>query len=230
MRRYFNITSRWILGLWLVVFALPAGCQAPAAEGQNPVANIIIKLWPQNEQQKRQELIDKLSSSDADLRREGVEDLGKGVPASWKVTPKMLSIMAQGDPDELVRATALRVLAKIDEQQEYLPKVMETTVKDRSGQVRLESVKILATHNDDNSLSNLVVMLSEDSDTQVKIAAAEALGNYQDQRAIRSLIAALDSKEFALCFRARQSLTALTGKDLGYNSQAWLDWLNQINP
>jgi len=230
MHRYFNIASRWILGLWLVVFALPIGCRAPAGDRQNPIANIIIKLWPQNEQQRRQELIDKLSSSDADLRREGVEELGKGVPASWKVTPKMLSIMAQGDPDELVRATALRVLAKIDQQEEYLPKVMESSIKDRSGLVRLESAKILATHNDDNSLSNLIDMLNKDADTQVKIAAADGLGNYQDQRAIRSLIAALDSKEFALCFRARQSLTALTGKDLGYNSQAWLDWLNQINP
>jgi len=229
MRTYFNITCRLIFWSGLVVFAFPAGCQRPASDGQNPVTSLIIKLLPQNEQQKRQELIDKLSSSDPDLRREGVEELGRGESADWKVTPKMLSIMAQGDPDDLVRATALRVLAKID-QEEYLAKVLEAAVKDRSPLVRMESVKILATRNDDKSLSYLVVMLNDDTDVQVKTAAAGGLGNYQDQRAIRSLIGALDSKEFALCFRARQSLTALTGKDLGYNSQAWLDWLNQINP
>ncbi len=61
----------------------------------SPVVGLIQNLWP-NPEADRKELWGNLTSEDADMRREGVYKLGEKLASTWKNTPQMLSVIAEG--------------------------------------------------------------------------------------------------------------------------------------
>ncbi|MFT3686605.1 MAG: HEAT repeat domain-containing protein [Phycisphaerales bacterium] len=61
-------------------------------------------------------------------------------------------------------------------------------------------------------------------DRDTREAAACALGQYSDPRALRALIATLNDDELSVSRRARQSLRLMTGHDSGDEPKDWQAW------
>jgi len=208
----------------VLVAALSGGCQVAHQDDPSPIAAIIQKLLPESSQQKRQKLMAKLGSPDADLRREGVLMLGEGEASGWQATPEILSIMALGDTEPQVRAAAVGVLVRIGEK-ERLPDVLAKASQDNSALVRLESVAGLSGGGDDSSMNLLLNLLNRDMESEIRSRAAEALGNFPNRRAVQALIAALDDDDFGVIYQAEQSLRKLTGQDFADDAGRWNEWL-----
>ncbi len=216
--------GRLFIAILLVLMAvLPGGCQVAQPDDPSPLSALIQKLFPESSQQKRQKLMARLGSPDADLRREGVLMLGEGEAAGWKATPEILAIMAIGDTEPQVRAASVGVLFRIGEK-ERLPDVLAKASQDVSALVRLESVAGLSQGGDDSSRNLLLNLLNRDTESEIRGRAAEALGNYPNRRAVQALIAALDDDDFGVIYHAQQSLRKLTGKDFADDARLWNEW------
>jgi len=209
----------------LLLLGIVGGCKSlQFKDDESPIAKWIQKLLPENPTQKRQRLLQNLSSPDADLRREGVLMLGAGESADWDVTREILALMSKGDAEPQVRAAAVQVHARLD-QSETLSDVLTRAARDRSPLVRRECIKALQHRNDEESLEVLLNLLAHDPEGSLRAEAAVALANYRYRKAVLSLAAALDDDEFAVLYRSRQSLQKLTGKDFQYDRPEWEDWI-----
>jgi len=218
-----------IMSIWAVFLLVEGlGCQMPASQERSPIVELLAKLMPESPTERRQKLLDNLSSIDADLRRQGVKQLGQAEAATWEATPKILRIMALGDESAQVRTAALAVLGQIADTETLLA-VAQKTAQDQHVMVRRETVAVLGQVQSDGSLTILRDRLEEDSDPEVRAAAAGALGAYHDIRAVRALLEGLADDEFAVSYRAQESLHRLTGKDFGYDRSAWESWLYSAN-
>jgi len=201
------------------------GCQNVQVENDgSPLAKLIQKMLPEDPTQKRQRLLQNLSSPDADLRREGVLMLGEGEPASWDVTREILALMSKGDTEPQVRAAAVQVHSKLD-QSETLSEVLNRAARDRSPLVRRECIEALRDRNDEESMEVLLSLLAHDPEGSLRAEAAVALAHYRYRKAVLGLAAALDDDEFAVLYRSRQSLGKLTGKDFEYDRSEWENWI-----
>ena len=220
---------RWLavicIPVWVMSVALGAGgCRLDVPEGQSPLAAIIGKMMPNRVAMGREALYASLTSSDADLRREGVLTLGKNRWRSAPTTPELLGIFALDDPDTLVRATAIQSLVKLDRHPK-MAQILEAVCHDQSALVRWEGVKALRTHAVPESLTILLDRLAGDGDASVRAEAANILVAYRDLRSLRALVQGMDDDNFQVSYRALQSLRKLTGKDFEYDVHAWQSWL-----
>jgi hypothetical protein len=68
-------------------------------------------------------------------------------------------------------------------------------------------------------------------DRDVRIWAADALQHYRTLEVARTLALQLGSREFGVAWQSRKSLVALTGQDMNYDENAWLNYLTSTqNP
>ncbi|HRK32831.1 MAG TPA: HEAT repeat domain-containing protein [Tepidisphaeraceae bacterium] len=165
-----------------------------------------------------------------DERREGINRLsarsfGRGEPYTTRYQQ-----IAQTDSNFLVRATALRALNR-SRDASATPLFIQG-LSDPQLRVRLESVKALANVPDEAAIPRLLQMAADTrEDRDVRIAAADALRNYQRVEVARGLISLLNQRDFAIAWQARQSLVGLTRADFKYDEGAWLGLLaSDTNP
>lgn len=198
-------------------------------ETESPAITLIRKLLPESPQQKRQKLMERLASSDADQRREGVLMLGDKESSQWDVTPRILSIMAQGDPNPQVRTAAVGVLSQLDRPEELMT-TLAATARDDSPQVRRETLRAL-THLDNPEVSAILrERLKKDPEATLRSEAAKQLKRFSQEEVVPALITALSDTEFSVLYEARHSLIAITGEDFGYDAGAWRDYRKGLSP
>lgn len=214
-----------------LVLMLMAGCQNaaerkpdPAEPEQSPVSVLLKKLLPETSQARRQKLLDRLSSSDADMRRQGVLMLGEGDATKWEVTPKILSIMAQGDSAPQVRTASVQVLCKVGPEK-TVEETLIRTAQDGDKFVRLESMEGLAKLHSTAIQQVYLDRLGHDKEAAIRCKAALELANYPDRAVARVLVEALADEDFSVSYSARESLKKLFGKDFGYEPKPWQDYL-----
>lgn len=213
-----------IIIIYVISLAGVVGCQDVQYEDNgSPLAGLIQTMLPESSARKQQKLLQNLGSHDADLRREGVLMLGKGAPATWDVTLEILALMSKGDTEPQVRAAAVGVHAGLDPKK-TLSDVLSRAARDRSPLVRRECIGALRDRTDEKSLDVLLDRLEKDPEASLRAEAAVALANYRYRKAVLALAAALDDDEFAVLYRARQSLGTLTGNDFGYDRIEWEKW------
>ena len=173
----------------------------------------------------------------ADARREGIADLVTVYDfARHPPYVGRYHQLAQHDPDYTVRAMAVRAL-NVCRDPTATP-IFIAALDDDAEPVRLEGAKALANVPDPAAIPPLLravrgtretvidgreAVLPEDRD--VRIAAADALHHYPTVDVERSLVGYLNETEFGVSWQARQSLIALTGRDLLYDEAAWLEYL-----
>ena len=132
--------------------------------------------------------------------------------------------IAQSDPDDLVRATALRALNRSRDRS--ATDLFITALKDPNDLVRLEGAKALIHVPDPKSSDVLTAIVNRpDENRDVRIAAAEALKHYANIDVARALVGRLNEREFGVAYQSRRSLKSMTKKDLGYDQSAWLSYL-----
>jgi len=134
------------------------------------------------------------------------------------------SEIARFDSDWLVRSTAVRAVNRA--RHTGYRDVLITALKDENDRVRLESAKALKNMPDPQAVDSLILLVINPAEPQdVRIAAADALRHYRRLDVGRALIAALQSRDFGVAWQARESLLAITGKNLGYDESPWLDYI-----
>lgn len=193
----------------------------PDEEGPNPIQSLLAAIMGDSPAERRQKLLDKLSSPDADLRREGVHMLGEKEPAQWNVTPKLLKVMARGDSDAQVRAAAVQVLVDVAPDDSHLAEVMPFVAKDSSALVRREGIAAMAAKPQPGHMDTLLAMLDAESDPDLRAKIVTALSDYNDRNVLLALLDALTDDYFSVSYRARESLKRITGVDYGYDQDAW---------
>jgi hypothetical protein len=165
-----------------------------------------------------------------DERREGINDLanrsfGRAAPYTERYQQ-----IAQSDKDWLVRATAIRALNR--SRDESAKPAFVRALSDENDIVRVEACKALV-HMPDPAAAPVLIKLVADAnqDRDVRIWAADALQHYRTIDVARTLAAQLRGREFGVAWQSHKSLVSLTGQDLSYDENAWLQYLTSTqNP
>lgn len=138
-----------------------------------------------------------------------------------------LYITGLADEDASVRGASVRALGHHGDP-EHAPLLIEA-MGDSDDFVRLEAARAMQRVHSNQAIDPLLVLVDEqqEKNMDVRAAAADALGQYQQTRVVLGLISALSDSRLGVNNRVQHSLMMLTGQNLGFDQRAWLDWYNQ---
>lgn len=125
----------------------------------------------------------------------------------------------QHEQDPLVRLHIVRALAKINDPRASA--VLHAGLEDPSDAVRIACCEAWGQRGGPESIQELSTVLEAESNIDVRMAAAKALGATKDAQAVKPLADVLADNDPAIQRRAIESLKAVSGKDYGYDVQAW---------
>ncbi|MHC4809761.1 MAG: HEAT repeat domain-containing protein [Planctomycetota bacterium] len=163
------------------------------------------------------------TDTDPDLRRRGVLLLGNAVFGGEEPYVRLYRDYAVNERNPLVKAAAIRALARHGEVADA--RIIATQLTHENRQVRWEAARGLQRLHEPAVVPDLLERLRDpDEDVQVRVATATALGQYGSDRAFQGLVAALEAPELAVNHAAAASLRQLTGRDIGIDPTAWLRW------
>jgi hypothetical protein len=135
---------------------------------------------------------------------------------------------ARFETDPLVKAVSLTALGRFGTPDDA--PLIAAALEDEQFQVRWEAAKSLQRIHNPAVVRELLRVLADPADqTDIRVAAAVALGQYPQDRVFQGLVAALDAPQLAVNIAAGDSLATLTGQDLGLDSTRWLRWYNSTN-
>jgi HEAT repeat protein len=168
------------------------------------------------------------------------EYAAKGGPEEKEKVAQRLAADIQREQDPLVRMQMVRTLAGIPNQ--TASGVLVAGMKDPDPEVRgavceswgkrLAAGGKLAAPPGDVAIASKLLgdSLSGDTNIDVRLAAAQALGKVKDPRSVGSLAVALKDPDPALQFRAVASLKEVSGKDFGNDVSKWQQYATTIAP
>ncbi len=150
--------------------------------------------------------------------------------------------IAQGDPDALVRAAAIRALNRSRDRKAVA--VYIKGLDDPSPLIRLESAKALANIPDDKAKAPLIKHMGMEYEIQgeggrpemalesrdIKLACADGLRNFAELAVAKALVEALRERDFEVAWQARKSLILMTGHDYRYDQEKWREYFKGTNP
>ena len=173
----------------------------------------------------RQAALGAFNVYDADLRRRSVNELAAapfgGEPKYVETYRTLLS-----DPDPTVRAASINALALhggVDDT-ELLVLLMD----DSAALVRRAAAKGLQRIHNPSAVKPLMDAMADDPDADVRMSAADALGQYAERRVFDALVGALEDMHHSVVVAARRSLKTLTGYDFGSDGAMWITWADQV--
>ncbi len=137
-----------------------------------------------------------------------------------------LYIDGADDPDPSVRAASVRALGRHGDPV-HAPLIIRA-LDDHDEFVRVEAARALQRIHSEAAIDPLIEHIddSKETDTDVRAAAADALGQYRSTRVVHELIDALRDPRLAVNNRVQHSLLTLTGQNFALDRRAWLDWYN----
>tara|TARA_B100000959_G_scaffold278027_1_gene335602 strand:- start:862 stop:1680 length:819 start_codon:yes stop_codon:yes gene_type:complete len=201
----------------LILNVFIAGC---VSDDFNNMANGFTPITP------TQAAVMALDQHNPDERRRGLTLLAN---SPFGGAPDYLTLYRdyiEEDRDPLVRATAIKALARFGNSEDALiimPWLSYATSK--STQVRRASANALQRlHNPSVVLELLRSLRNRDEDSQVRNAAATALGQYPQPQVFKGLIEGLQSNDLSINLASAQSLHVLTGQVFGTDWDAWYEW------
>ena len=131
------------------------------------------------------------------------------------------SIRTEEDP--LIRAEIIRTLGAYPCAASDL--VLRSALGDPDGEVRTVACDVWGRRGDAEAAGLLAGVLDGDIDTDVRLAAARALGGSKDPAAVAALGQALEDRDPAMQYRAVLSLRKATGKDFGNDVNRWRQYV-----
>jgi hypothetical protein len=163
---------------------------------------------------------------DSDNRSRGVALLSSASFGAAEPYLRMYRDYAANDGDPIVRAFAIRGLARHGTPDDAL--IIAEQLGHENRHVRWEAARGLQRLHHPGAIPPLLrIVTNEEEDADVRIAAATALGQYPDDRVFHGLVAALRSRELAVNQAARGSLRTVTGRDFEDDWTAWLAWYRE---
>jgi HEAT repeat protein len=148
----------------------------------------------------------------------GMRSTGVDTPEQREITDQ-LARQLQVEPDPLVRQAVIRAIAEY--RTPMAQQVLEAGLADQDEMVRVKCCQALGQRAEATAVPKLAATLREDKNHDVRLAAANALGQIKTPDAIQALTIALDDRDPAMQYAGVQSMKSITGKDYGPDVQAW---------
>ncbi len=166
-----------------------------------------------------------IDPNDSDNRRRGTLLIANSPFGGGEPYLKVYRDMAINERDPLAKAAALAALGR-----HGIPDdapIIAASLNDENRQVRWAAAQALQRIHNVAVVGDLLnVLRRDDEDTDTRIAAAVAVGQYPQDRVFQVLINVLDDRELALNLAAHGSLQTLTGEDFALERSAWYQWYN----
>lgn len=145
-----------------------------------------------------------------------------------KAVAYRISEVLLNDPNEKVRAEAIRILDEWDATSES--SAVMHALSDRDTYVRGYAVQLCGIWKVKNALPKVIQMLQYENDIIVKVSAAQSLGAYGGISVVPALIDALDDMSTDVRISAADALELISGKELGYSRSEWQKWYDEVKP
>lgn len=129
------------------------------------------------------------------------------------------------DEDAGVRWAATRAIARHG-LPEHVPLLIER-LDDERVDVRIEAARALQRIHNPEAVPALVAAINPEveSDPRVRAEAAHALGQYPEPLVVQALVGALSDRQLTVNTSALKALRVLTGQDFGFDTAAWVTWV-----
>ena len=220
-----TITRTSLLALVLVGFS--AGCSSDSDNGKSTGFNGTMQSWldkmtGQGKKPLTYEAAQMFNSDDPDAQRAAIAYVSTRKFGHDKAYMKAYQLAATA-PNPMVRGQAMMALGTSGD-----PSVAPTLItglSDPSNFVRMCAAMGLTHVMNPLAMAPLRDRLAADSDIQVRVYCAQALGMYRAQPVLRSLIDALDNRNVAVVQAAWDSLHRITGLSLPQHPGPWRAWL-----
>jgi HEAT repeat protein len=161
-----------------------------------------------------------------------LRELAKNVPSASLAEQERVSLeLAQAirsETDPIVRAQMMRTLGVCNTQ--VAAAMAAAGVKDSDARVRVAACEALGVRGGAEQVRVLGGVLSGDTDIDVRLAAARALGDSKDPAAVQALAAALEDSDPALQVRGMRSLEKVAHQDFGNDVAAWRQYVRGETP
>ncbi len=179
------------------------------------------------------------NSSDGDLRARAYRMLSEpkqhgGSDRDQDYVLEALASAAKTEKQVICRTAAVEKLGEFKDARavQALTEAFYAPINfsDKNPVVRMACLTSLGRIGNPAGLETLSEAASRDPSMDVRIAAAKALGNFNDYQAPQTLVQILkQEKNLALRHQAAESLEQITGKDLPPDAQAWEEFLRNPN-
>ncbi len=201
--------------------ALPEEVSRPMAQKESVLAGLFSPttefdavLWASDE-------------FDADKRARGTALLAFSPVGGKPDYVKLFYLRYLTDKDSNVRAAAVFALAlhgSPDHATQIAP-----LLKDADPAVRLNAARTLQRLHNTAAIDGLIDAVDDtkEDNAAVRAEAADALGQYAENRVLEKLITTLDDPALIVNQGALRSLRTLTGEDLGEDRRDWSRWSQQ---
>ncbi len=203
----------------------PAGCETMSQD----FSDLGDKIMPTSPQTAARMMVDPY---DADNRREGTVLIANSPFGGADAYLAVYRDRVAHETDPLVKAACINALGRYGAPRDApaIALCLESSNKDPEHElVRWEAAKALQRIHDPQVVPALLLALrNPQEDTDTRVAAAIALGQYPQGRVFQGLVSALDAPELSVNAAARLSLTVLTGEDFGLDPRSWLLWYNGV--
>jgi HEAT repeat protein len=206
----------WISTAFGVFLALMAGCKPlPKPEfnwpwaKKKPTSSIVT---PRDRMEKMRELAKKAPEMSPEEQLKTSVDLAEEL---------------RKEEDPLIRCQILRTLAVLPT--EPAAAMLRAGAKDTDLDVRIACCNGWAKRKGPEAVQILSEIVSSDTEIDVRLAAARALGEVGDKSAVAALGVALDNSDPAMQYRAAESLAKVSGKHYD-NVKDWRDYVKGQTP
>lgn len=213
--------------LALVLVGFSAGCSSDSDNGKSTGFNGTMQGWldkitGHGKKPLTYEAAQMFNSDDPDAQRAAIAYVSTQKFGHDKAYMKAYQLAATA-PDPMVRGQALMALGTSGDPS--IAPTLITGLSDPSNFVRMCAAIGLTHVMNPVAVAPLRDRLAADTDIQVRVYCAQALGMYHAQPVLRSLIDALDNRNVAVVQAAWDSLHRLTGQNLPQHPGPWRTWL-----
>ena len=96
--------------------------------------------------------------------------------------------------------------------------------------VRTACCRLLGNRKDPQAVQPLSRIVGAEADMEVRMAAIDALGQYESTDAVVGLAAAIKDRDPALQYAGVKAMKSASGKDLGNDVEAWRQYAATLTP
>jgi HEAT repeat protein len=160
--------------------------------------------------------------------REMADRAGRMTPEEREQAAQQLGARLQQERSPTMKRELVRTLGRL--QTPMADAALKMALADPDPVIRRTAVEGWGARRTPQAVEELGRTISSDTDLDVRMAAAKALGTFNDRAAIESLGVALDDPDPAMQYCAIQSLRTATGRDYGGDVAAWRQVVQGIEP
>jgi HEAT repeat protein len=145
--------------------------------------------------------------------KEMAENAEKQTPAEKERITSDLAKQIQEEQDPMIRRSIVRALGHYDTPSAIA--VLQAAVSDADASVRVAACESWGRRGGPESAERLVNLLTSDTNLDVRLAAARAIGETKEKTAIQPLSEALSDGDPAIQYRVIGAMKSISGKDYG---------------